>query len=212
VCLQHFADIGSGSVSPTREQLALPADAFVFACFNSLYKVARHFIRLRGTLYGCEARYKAARQGMAPCCCAHSPVSLGHQANALMLRLAAPAVRIRLAGSAGVVRCRMLLLLLLRPRWPLPGEPVHLRRVGAHHAAGAAKAHGCPQLRSPAGARRFVLRTRPCLPRRGGARAMRIRCSVSRTVRLDSRAGSVRRPLAAGDAQAGRQVPLTRAL
>jgi hypothetical protein len=127
-----------------------------------------------------------------------------------MLRLAAPAVRVRLAGSAGVVRCRMLLM--LRPRWSLPGEPVHLRRVGAHHAAGAAKAHGCPQLRSPAGARRFVLRTRPCLPRRGGARAMRIQCSPPRTVRLNSRAGSVRRPLAAGDAQAGRQVPLTRAI
>ena len=67
-----------------------------------------------------------------------------------MLRLAAPAVRVRLAGSAGVVRCRMLLL-LLRPRWSLPGEPVHLRRVGAHHAAGAAKAHGCPQLRMSGG-------------------------------------------------------------
>ncbi len=70
----------------------------------------------------------------------------------------------------------------------------------------AALSSGCPGGR----ARRFVLRTRPCPPRRGGARAMRIRCSPPRMV-SSIRAGSVRRPLAAGDAQAGRQVLLTRA-
>jgi hypothetical protein len=37
--VQHFGEIGVDSVSPTREQLALPPDAFIFACFNSLYKV-----------------------------------------------------------------------------------------------------------------------------------------------------------------------------
>ena len=90
VSLQHFADIGSGSVSPTREQLALPADAFVFACFNSLYKVARHFIRLQGKAW----RRAAAPTVLSRSATKQSPLQRFHAE-------IGSAGRIRLAGSAG---------------------------------------------------------------------------------------------------------------
>jgi hypothetical protein len=79
------------------------------------------------------------------------------------------------------------MLLLLRPRGPCQVNPYIfavwvriMRRVRLKPTAALSFEY-------PAGARRFVLRTRPCLPRRGGARAMRIQCSPSRTARLDAR-------------------------